>query len=215
MKAKNPSKIVENFQLTLFTVSYVLSLFLLVFLFDQLDLQLNVLVNYGIFLIYILGSVALWAYLHVFFSIPKKMLKEFDFIKNKISTKEVSNFKQFADVLFVFVEKVFNYSFLDVDFSALKISSQEVLLSSEDISETADWDSIEQAARLNESIILKGKTQIGTDNFYHYIIPIYFNEKYLGFFSVFTRQKLGPFRLKFFVDLEDYFIDDQLIHLFP
>jgi hypothetical protein len=45
--------------------------------------------------------------------------------------------------------------------------------------------------------------------FHAYTTPIFFKDKFLGFFTVFSKQRLGRLSTKFLTDLEENFIDEK------
>ena len=61
--------------------------------------------------------------------------------------------------------------------------------------------------------IVLGKVEINGKKHFGYIIPIYFAEEWLGYFTVFTKNKLHKIFIDFLDNFEDDYIDDQLIHI--
>lgn len=203
----------DNFQLIVFTITYILSGFFLYALFIYFFADFNFTIKLFFTLGYLIGAVLLWAYLFVLFSIPQKIAGAFDSFKNKISTGEISDTKLFSNELASFLIKFFNYSFFDIEFAAVYIYKGELHFSSKEIEDIHDWKKIGEKSEKSAEIQLYGRLKIDHSSYSCYTIPIFFNEKYLGFFTVFTRQRLGRLSQKFLTDLEENFIDDQLIRL--
>ncbi len=158
----------------------------------------------------VLGSV-----LSVLFELPSIFIK-FDVIKNAIANKEITTCKQFAQKTNEFFVKNLRYTFLSVDYSLIKILKNPIESSSVkilDLLNENDLSEIEKKAR-GSSIVQQYKT-LSTDGkkIHSYVVPIYFVNQYLGFWLIFTKNRLlRPF-LNFLADIENYILDDQLQHV--
>ena len=205
----------DNFQLIVFTINYILSCFFLYGLFIYFSADFNLTIKLFFTIGYLIVAVLLWSYLFVLFSIPQKLNGAFDSVKNKISTKEISDTSSFSKELVSFLIKFFNYSFFDIEYAAVYTYMSKLHFSSKEIEDLLDWKKMGENSEKSVELQKNGRQKIDHSSYFCYTIPIFFNEKYLGFFTVFTRQRLGRLSQKFLIDLEENFIDDQLIRLIP
>ncbi len=201
----------ENIQLTVFTIGYFLSCillyWLLTFLFDDADILIIALASLAFLLIATLG----WAYLYVLFSIPQRIPGSFDYLKNDISSGKLVSPLEFQKELCSFLVKFYNYAFFDVHYSVVKIKGMEPAFSSGEISSSFVWDNVEEKLAGEDKQIEHGKIRVNGKSYYSYSTPVYFGHEYLGFFMVFTKRKAGKLMLRILRDLENNFIDDQLM----
>ncbi|MFW5644895.1 MAG: hypothetical protein ACOCZL_03190, partial [Bacteroidota bacterium] len=199
----------ESFELKVFTITYILSCVLIYwvvsFLLFEPDLTILIIVSLGFLMLAALG----WAFLYVLFSIPQRLAENFDSIKNDISSGKITKRDTFADAICSFLVRFYNYSFFDVNYSAMRIKGDDIHFSAESIAEVLDWDQVTDSAGKSERIIVHNPILVDNKKQYTYTVPIHFGDKFLGFFSVFTSHKLGKLRLKLLY-LENFYIDDQL-----
>ncbi len=212
MKRKRDS-LSGNFQLVVFTILYILSSLFLYGVFIWFSAESRLIFNVFFTLGFLIAGTIIWAFLYVLFSIPQELAGSSDYIKNKILTGEIDNTAKFADELSAFLIDFFDYTFFDIHYTAINTDKKEVLFSSKKITNIIDWKNIERTSAESPSLQKNGKVKIDNITFYCYTTPIYFNNKYFGFFTVFTKQRLGKHRLIFLTDLEENFIDDQLLHV--
>ncbi len=205
----------DNFQLIVFTITYVLSCLFLYGIFIYFASELHLLIQVFFSLGFLVSSIILWAYLFVLFNIPQKLAGAFDYIKNQVSTGEISSSSSFAAKLSAFLIKFFNYSFFDIHYAAVKILGDNIVFSSEEMKEVLNWQEIGEISEKSPELTKNGKIKINKEVFHSYTIPIFFNNTFLGFFTVFSKQRLGRLSTIFLTDLEENFIDDQLIRLIP
>lgn len=203
----------NNFQLIVFSITYVLSIIFLYSIFIYLTREIDLIYRVFGTLIILIGGILNWAFLIVLFKLPQKMAGAFDQIKNKIANKEITNSYDFSAELSGFLLEFFNFTFFDVEYSAVKILKEKVYCSSEKIKETIQWNDNERFCLVTPDLQKHGRTKIGKSFYYGYTIPIHFGDTYLGYFTVFTKQKLGNMSLKQLADLENNFVDDQLMHV--
>lgn len=203
----------EKFQLTVFTINYILACILLFWLLSLVFVHLSILAIALISLVFLLLATVIWAHLYIIFSIPQRLAGSFDFIKNNIARGKLIGVEEFSEQIANFLTDFYNYSFFDIAFSAFKIKGHTLVFSNDVISTSLNWDKVEKEARTEDYILDHGKHALNRKNYYAYTIPVYFGDDYLGFFTVFSLQRLGRLRLRLLSDLEDHFIDDQLVHI--
>lgn len=210
---KKKNFFLESFQLKVFTITYILSCvliyWLLSFFLYELNVSILIIISLGLLVLATLG----WAFLYILFSIPQRLAESFDSVKNDISSGKINTLDDFAGEICSFLVRFYNYSFFDIQYSAMKIAGKDIQFSSGLIAEALDWGKVENEAGDSENIIYHKKIRIDRKKQHSYTIPVYFGDRLLGFFSVFTPQKLGKLRLKLLSDLENFYIDDQLIHV--
>jgi len=212
MKRKN-NFFLESFQLKVFTITYVLSCILIYWLMSFFIFRFNVTVLIIISLVFLILATLGWAFLYILFSIPQRLAESFDSIKNNISSGKISTIDGFADDICFFLVRFYNYSFFDVNYSAMKIAGNDIHFSSPLIKRALDWEKVEVEAGNSENVIDHKKIRFDNKNHNAYTVPVFFGERLLGFFTVFTSHKLGKLRLKLLSDLENFYIDDQLVHV--
>ena len=210
---KRNNNLVNNLQLVVFTITYLLSWVLVygLFLFftPHATLLLHVMATLGLLIL----GVTFWAYLFVLFRIPHEMAHQFDELKNRISTGEIASTTDFSRELTGFMPRFFNYAFCDVDHAAVKAGKSNLHFSGEALEKLLDWKQVEKSAAGSEALLRHGRVRIDRFTYFAYTVPIWFDHSYIGFFTIFARQRQGRVRLKFFTDLEEHFIDDQLVRL--
>jgi len=210
---KGSFQLFNNLQLTIFTISYILSALFLYSILLYFTREFQILFHVISALTFLVLTIFCWTYLNVIFSIPSKMAGAFDPIKNRISTGDTDSEKVLSGEIIEFLIKFFNYSFFDVQYAAMKTGSAQIILSDDNLSKVLNWSDINDSCSKSEDIHYQGKVKIDDTVCYGYTIPIYFYTKYLGYFTVFSMQPLGQLRLHFLSDLENNFIDDQLVRV--
>lgn len=168
-----------------------------------------VIISLGFLILATLG----WTFLYILFSIPQRLAGSFDLIKNNISSGKINTVIGFADEICFFLVRFHNYSFFDVNYSAMKIDGYDIHFSSPLIERALDWKKVEVEVGNSENIIDHKKVRFDNKKQHAYTVPVIFGDRLLGFFTVFTSHRLGKLRLKLLSDLENFYIDDQLVHV--
>lgn len=203
----------ENFQLTVFSVTYLFSSILLFWLLCLVLKSFQPVIIVLAALVYFLMVILLWSYLYVLFSIPQRLARNFDRIKNDIASGKIISPEEFANRLCSFLVGFYNYSFFDIEMASVKIIDNKPCFSSQEMKECFDWDELEkEVMKIGEQIIHE-KIQARNFKYFSYTTPILFGDEYLGFFTALTSRRLGKLMLKMLADLENDFIDDQLAHV--
>ncbi len=203
----------NNFQTTVFSICYTLAALFLFILLVYITREFQIVFHVLMSLIFMILAIFTWSYLNVIFSIPYKMAGSFDPIKNRISTGETDSEEVLSTEIIQFLITFFNYSFFDIQYAAMKTGSAQLVFSDENLSGILNWSEINDSSSKSEHISYEGRVKIENDVCFGYTIPIYFYDKYLGYFTVFSRQPLGRLRRNFLTDLENNFIDDQLVRV--
>jgi len=164
---------------------------------------------------YLIITILIGAFLYVLSYIPSNLAHEFDRIKNAIAIKEINTPEAFAEKISLFLCDFFNFIFFDIEHSFVKIKNSNIVYSNKKIQDDLK-DKIEHAlhkSKQTKEVFYIGKLNFLRNNYFLYIIPIWFGGNWYGFFGVLTRHKLWNVFKVLLDDFEDDFVDDQLIHV--
>jgi len=205
--------LVTNFSTLVFNITYTLSCVLiylgLLWVLPEMLFVLLVFISLG----YLLLSLFTWGFLQTLFTIPQKMAGAYDQVKNAIASKEISTLDAYLNTMVSFLIGFFDFSFFDIPYAAIKIDTADLQCSSSQLNEVLNWEKIGESAAASAEIQKHGKVAVGKEKLHAYTVPVWFVNDKLGFFTVFSKQRLGPVRLKILADLEDNYIDDQVFCL--
>lgn len=158
----------------------------------------------------ILGSI-----LSVIFELPTIFIK-FDHIKNMIANRDITTCKDFSKKVNKFFVDNLRYTFLSVDYSLIKIlkhplqSSDTIIF---DLLSEKELNEIENLARSSADVQQYKPFTTNGKLLRAYIIPIYFANKYFGYWIVLTGKRLLKPFVDFLSDIEDHLLDDQVRHV--
>jgi Na+-transporting NADH:ubiquinone oxidoreductase subunit NqrC len=147
-------------------------------------------------------SVFVGAYAYVMFSIPFELNINFDKIKNKLASGELSDIDEVQKVIGRFLINSFNYLGLDITDAIIYFKGSK---NPEIFNEShLDIDSIDikELSHIN-------KIRINRKHKAFYI-PVIFEEEELGYLVLITKGYTSPFFLPILEYFEDYFLDDFL-----
>lgn len=213
--SKLRKNLLQHFQLIVFSATYSLSWILLfiavMLLLRDLDLVFKVFIAMAL----LIAGVITGCYLFILFSIPHKLAGAFDPLKNRVSTGVTSDVRRFSSELSAFLISFFNYSFFDVRYSMVKTNDMEPAWSDPQLQDVLPWDEIGHSAAGSEDVLYNGRIKIGNQTVFAYTVPLWFDDRYLGYFTIFSMQSLGPLRKNILADLENNYIDDQIVRLMP
>ncbi len=133
-------------------------------------------------ILFLLSGSLLGAWLWVLIKIPQGIARDFDEIKNKIASGEISNSKDFSISLAEFLIKYFNFFRFDVVTAIVKVKAFEPVVLGEPIPETNfDAYKFDNTSQETESVIPLGKIKSGNATLYGYLVPIWFGKEWLGY----------------------------------
>jgi hypothetical protein len=166
-------------------------------------------------LLYMAGTVVLAAYLHTLTYIPFHLATAFDPIKNDIAAGEIRSMEALGERLSAFVTEFFDFAFLDIDHAFLH-TEEAGIVSNEKLEGPAR--AMEQFGMLDmsktlEEIIRAGKVNENGKDYHLYILPIWFGERWLGYMGLMSRRRIGGFHRRFLSEMENNFLDDQVMHI--
>jgi len=196
-----------------FLVCYVLAavfIYRLAALF-LLDTEVIYLVIFSI--VFLLAGVFAYAWFYILFSIPQRLAHRIDVIKDAIADRSIKTREDFSDEMSRFMVEFYNYSFFDIQYAAFKVKDSGIRFSSPLLEKSMDWEVTEEALRTNADAVRKGMVKIEDKAFNTFGLPVFFGDEYLGFFMVFTKSKFRKLHIQLLEDLENNYIDDQLLHI--
>nr|NQU92409.1 hypothetical protein [Bacteroidota bacterium] len=170
---------------------------------------------YALYIIlFLFAGALLGAYLWVLITLPKGLAVEFDIIKNRIASGEISTVKDFSDELSRFLVKFFTFFRFDVVVAIVKVKGfQTSVFPVESSLPGIDVENLSLKSQKQEDVIYIGRVKYENQTLNGYLVPIWFGTDWLGYFCVLTDAKLyGMFKL-ILKNFEDQYIDDQLMHV--
>ncbi len=208
--------LIYGLQRTILTTLYIISsLAILTLIFYILFeiFSLNGFITLFVIIIYLVLVVILGSYLHVISFIPVNLASSFDPIKDDVARGNITTSKQFADRICRFITGFFSFTFFDIVHCLVHIKGNIVTSTFDQGKTKYDDDYHGKCSKEAHEVAHTGNITIEGVKYNQYLVPIWFGEEWLGFITVYTRHNLRkPFR-NVLSDLENNFIDDQLIHI--
>jgi hypothetical protein len=165
-------------------------------------------------IVFILGGGLLGAWLWVLIKLPSGLAEKYDVIKNKIAAREVATSQDFAlELARFFVE---NFSYFRFDLVAAQVVVKEnpaVIFPDEFAGYVKQQDDLTPKSKATEKIVDLGKAKLNGRSCHAYLLPFWFRNEWLGYAVLYADTRLDKFNLHFLKELEEYFIDDQLMHV--
>jgi hypothetical protein len=205
---------VYRLQRTLLTVFYIVSV---IAIYCVIAYVLIHILHAGFFIvaasviIYVVLTVLFGSFMTVISYIPSNLAGAFDPIKNDIANRRISTSRDFSERLVGFINEFFDFAFMDVEHSLVKIGREEPSRSFPD--KEIDLEAMDRLTADSHEVVYQGRITIGPDRLYCYIVPIRFGGERLGFFCVFTKTKLMRIFVDLLAEFESSFVDDQLMHV--
>lgn len=159
--------------------------------------------------------VIIGSYFYLIVALPDRLSRNFDSIRNNIASGEIKSVDEFAKRVLDFVIKQFNFVFLDIEYAAMGITQTKEMFFNDDFPKDMFEDYLEffEKCSQTEEVIYLGYEKYEDKRAYKYLIPIYFGDNYLGFMMVITNKKLSPLFKGILADFENFYVDDQLLHV--
>ncbi|HER09723.1 MAG TPA: hypothetical protein ENO20_12525 [Bacteroides sp.] len=166
-------------------------------------------------LFYLVLVSVIGSFIYVVSYIPFNLASAFDPIKNDIASGRITDLEQFGKRITGFVTEFFNFSFLDIAHAFFQTPGSD-LISHGDLSPVEkameEYKMLEKSSKLEE-IMRAGKVSLHNREYHLYILPIWINDRWLGYMGLLTEKRISRFFQKFLVEFEDNFLDDQLLHI--
>lgn len=172
-------------------------------------------IQIGVVMLISFAGTLLGAILSVILDLPQ-IGYYFDEIKNDIALKEIRTPDLFADRLTSLFCDYFTFYFFTVRFCFVKIEDSEYFYSDDTILkiiEQSTLDEIILTSQKTEDVFYKGSYAFDKKNIHLYIIPIWLGERWLGAIGIFTPFKLLNIFQRYLNEIENLYIDDQLLHV--
>ncbi|MBN2776776.1 MAG: hypothetical protein JXR36_03995 [Bacteroidales bacterium] len=161
--------------------------------------------------------VIIGSYFYLIVALPDRLSRNFDCIRNEIASGEIKSVELFANRVLEFIIKQFNFVFLDIEYAAMGISKNRELFFNDDFPndmfEDKDFSEYFDKCSETENVTYLGVFKHEDKKVHKYLIPIYFGENYLGFLLAITNKKLSPLFKGILADFENFYVDDQLLHV--
>jgi len=208
--------LIYGLQRKIFTTLYIISslaiLTLILYILIEI-FSVNGFITFFVVIIYLVISVILGSYLHLLSFIPVNLASSFDPIKNDVARGKLKTLEEFSNRMCKFITGFFSFTFFDIEHCLVHINGHAITSTFDPDAVELNDDFLGTRSRAETEVTYAGKLIISGVNYKQYLIPVWFGEQWLGYIAVYTRQTLRkPFRF-LLSDLENNFIDDQLIHI--
>lgn len=166
-------------------------------------------------LAYTILMIVVGSMIHVISYIPFNLATAFDPIKNDIATGKISTIKELAVRVTTFTVRFYNFSFLDIAHAYIETEESGVV----GFESNTQVDSVLLETRMLdkskglEEITLAGKISLPDRDYHLYILPLWLGGTWLGYMALLSEKKISRFFLKFLMEYEENFLDDQIMHV--
>jgi len=166
-------------------------------------------------LLYTLLVIVVGALIHVISYIPFNLAHAFDPIQNDVASHRISSMEQLGKRICKFTVQFFDFSFLDISHAFIQIEGSDI--TSHELNQQVEkvlkeYQMLQNSQKL-EGITLAGEISLPEGKHHLYILPIRFEERWLGYMALLSRSKIRPFFQRFLMEYEDNFLDNQVMHL--
>lgn len=166
-------------------------------------------------LLYTIGVIIVGALIHVISYIPFNLAHAFDPIQNDVASHRISSMEQLGKRICEFTVQFFDFSFLDVSHAFIQIEDLDITgheLNPQVEKVLKEYQMLQNSQKL-EGLTLAGEITLPEGKHHLYILPIRFEEQWLGYMALLSRSKIRPFFQRFLMEFEDDFLDNQVMHL--
>ncbi len=166
-------------------------------------------------IVYIILVVIVGSMIHVISYIPFNLANSFDPIQNDIASHRIGTMDELGKRICEFTVQFFDFAFLDISHASIQIEGS-------DITSHAPSKQVEKILKeyqmLQNSQKLVGITRAGAISLPEgehqlYILPICFEDRWLGYMALISRKRISHFFQRFLMEYENNFLDDQVMHL--
>jgi hypothetical protein len=161
-------------------------------------------------LVVIIGSL-----IHVISYIPFHLAHAFDPIQNDIASHRIMRMDQLGERITRFTVDFFDFSFLDIAQAFMQTEGSDIMghEPNRQVEEVLKEYQMLQNSQALEGITRAGEIELPEGNFQLYILPIRFENQWLGYLALISKRKISRFFQRFLMEYEDDFLDDQVMHL--
>lgn len=174
--------------------------------------KLNMLFNFILALIFAVIGIFGGAYLTARIDFPQQFSAEYDKIYNDIALRKIRKPEELAKRINLLFCSFFNFPFLNIEYSFIKIKEEDYEYSNDDIlvDPSEPFDEMLSNSKQSENIAYIGKFKISKKEFHLYSIPIWLDSSWLGYIGIFTPKKLGKSYIAKLESFEDEYIDNSV-----
>jgi hypothetical protein len=209
---------ISAIQRTIVTIFYALFCISIIYpiwmLFSSIDMPLILQLLLTILIIVVF--VILGAFFFLIVSLPEKLSRNFDGIRNGIADGSINTIEKFAEKLNSFMISQFNYVFFDIEYTAIAVKAKSCVFYCNDFPDqlqSKKTDVFMQESSETEKLIYKGRFDSGEGKLHLFLLPVHFGDKHLGYILIYTNSKLSGLFKAILADFENYYVDDQLLHV--
>lgn len=166
-------------------------------------------------LVYIVLVIVLGSLIHVISYIPFNLATAFDPIKNDIASGKISDIEELGERLTSFTVEFYNFSFLDITHAYIEIEESGIIgfESNTQVDQILKEFRMLDKSKALEEISLAGKISLPEHDYQLYILPLWLGESWLGYMALLSEKKISRFFLRFLMEYEENFLDDQIMHV--
>ena len=167
------------------------------------------------FIVYTVFAVVLGTFIYLVSYIPFNLSSAFDPIKNDIASGKINNQEDFGREITSFITEFFNFTFLDIEHAFFQSEESDLISNQENpelLQAMNEFDPV-QISKSTTVITWVGKIRIDKRSYHLYILPIWFGERWLGYMGILSANRINQLFLKFIMEFENNFLDDQLMHV--
>lgn len=165
-------------------------------------------------LVFLMATLTFGAWFWVVLTIPGEVAREFDTIKNKVSTGEISSITEFSEELAEFMTRYFHFVGFDIVLAVVKIKYGKAISSDNNYapehSLNTEWIALSKST---QDVVNAGKLNYLGQKLHGYLIPIWFGNEWLGYMVIYTDTRLLKSYRHYLNTFEDIYIDDQVLHV--
>ena len=166
-------------------------------------------------LLYMILVVIVGSLIHVISYIPFHLANAFDPIQNDIASHRIGSMDMLGERITEFTVQFFNFSFLDITHAYIQTDGSDVMghepsMQVEKV--LKEYQMLQNSQKL-EGITRAGEISLPEGNYQLYILPIWFEDRWLGYMALLSKKRISRFFQRFLMEYEDNFLDDQVMHL--
>lgn len=197
--------------LNLFYLISIVAVFWLVFYLLNEVLSAGGAIIIPVSIAYLVLGILGYGLLQVISYIPANLAGAFDPIKNGTADRSIDSAYALACRVADFLCEFFDFAFFDIESSVVVLSGYEAGYSRDGKLENLDLEEIERHVKDSTGTFYHAKQSVSGAHIY--IVPVIFGDTRLGFIVVQTRQKLRRMFVRLLDELENDYLDDQVMHV--
>lgn len=215
--AKRPAyRIIYNLQRSILITAYLIAAIALSLLLIRLVQAIFPNQLYPLLaaiLLYLVVVVVFGAFIYYVSFIPFNLGAGFDPVKNDVASGKIRDMEGLAARICEFNCRFFDFSFLDISHCVIQLENDVPYAHQhiEELEKILIKLNMPEAGKQLDGIARAGKISIGDTHYQLYILPICFEDRFLGTMALFTRNRIGYFFRLFLMAYEEDYLDDLLM----